>query len=49
MDWLFGHAGVILAGLMFAEKVVLLSKTKHNDIIIAGFKIFANFLKNKGK
>jgi len=49
MDWLFNHAGVVLAGLMFAEKVVLVSKSKHNDIIVSAIKIFSNFLSKKGK
>jgi len=49
MEWLFNHAGIVLAGLMFAEKIVLVSKSKHNDIIVAAIKVFSKFLAKKGK
>jgi len=47
--WIAAHMDYVLAGLMFAEKVVLMSKTKHQDIIVTGFKGLIGLLKKRQK
>ena len=34
MEWLAEYYGIVLAALMLAEKLVKLSPTKHDDIIL---------------
>jgi len=47
IGWISGHMEFVLAGLMFAEKIVLISKSKHQDIIIAGLKGLVGLFKNR--
>ena len=48
-DFITSNIGTILAIVMFAEKSVLVSKSKHNDIIVSGLKIFGKILKGRIK
>ena len=45
MDWVIDHAEIIFAIFYLAEKIVHISKSKWDDILVDGLKyIFTKFL-----
>lgn len=46
MEWILGHLSEIALGIMVADKIVTITPTKHDDMILTVIKsIFSGFTK----
>jgi hypothetical protein len=45
--WCYNHSTIVLAGFMVAEKLVLLSKWKWDDIVVSGTKEVYKYIVKK--
>ncbi len=49
MEWFLANAGLISVGVLLADKIVKLTPTKYDDLIVDSIKGFLSLVVKRGK